>query len=256
LTEAGPGCEGGGQGFGLHRRYGLRVFSKASLHRISATDSPMTDSINEVTQTKRSRNAKRSQQTILEAARGVFAEQGLEGARFEEIAERAGVDKRLIYYYYANKEELFLCVLEEGYLQLRQAERELDLEALPPMDAIRRLIEFSWRFYNDHPEFMALVNNENLHRARHLAGSSRLPELASPLVDNLGRILEQGRVEGVFRGGVDPVQLYFTLVGLTYFYLANQHTLSTIHGRDLVTPKALNERLSHVTEVILGFLVR
>ncbi|WP_433768134.1 TetR/AcrR family transcriptional regulator [Pseudomonas putida] len=216
----------------------------------------MADSINEATQGKRSRNAKRSQQTILLAARSVFAEQGLEGARLEDIAERAGVDKRLIYYYYASKEELFLCVLEEGYLELRQAERELDLESLKPMDAIRRLIEFSWRYYNEHPDFMALVNNENLHRARYLATSARLPEIRSSLVDSLGRILEQGRVDGVFRGGVDPVQLYFTLVGLTYFYLANQHTLSTIHGRDLVTPKALNERLSHVTEVILGFLVR
>jgi len=216
----------------------------------------MADSDIEATQGKRSRNAKRTQETILQAARAVFAVQGLEGARLEEIAERAGVDKRLIYYYYDNKEELFLSVLEKGYLDLRQAERTLELESLQPMDAIRRLIEFSWRYYNEHPDFMALVNNENLHRARYLSTSKHLPELGSPLVESLGRILERGRVDGTFRGGVDPVQLYFTLVGLTYFYLANQYTLSTIHGRDLVTPKALNERLSHVTEVILGFLVR
>ncbi len=204
----------------------------------------------------RQRDADRSQQAILAAARDEFAEHGLGGARVDRIAERAAVDKRLIYYYHQNKDSLFLAVLESTYADIRAAEQQLHLTDLPPAEAVRRLTEFTWNYYLAHPEFLTLLNSANLHRARHLEGSDRVRDMNSPLVQTLGEILERGRKSGDFRGGIDPVQLYISIAGLSYFYLSNNHTLSAIFGRNLLSPKARSERLSHITDVILGYVLR
>jgi len=204
----------------------------------------------------RTRDADRTQQAILRAAMDEFSTAGLGGARMDSIAERAGVNKRLIYYYFGNKEALFLAALETTYADIREAERELKLESLDPPEAVRRLVAFTWKHYLKHPEFLTLLNSENLHRAKHLKQSKRVREMNSPLVQLLGDVLERGRRDGVFRGGVDAVQLYISIAGLAYFYLSNNPTLSTIFGRNLMTPKALSERLSHITEVVMGYLLK
>ena len=205
---------------------------------------------------ERLRDADRSQNIILAAARDEFAELGLGGARMDRIAERAGLNKRLIYYYFEDKEKLFEAVLEQAYLHIREAERELNLLNLKPADAVRRLVEFTWNYYLDHPEFLTLLNSANLHKARHLQGSERVREMNSPLIAMLGEILERGRKEGSFRGGIDPVQLYVSIAALSYFYLSNSFTLSSIFGRDLLAAKARSERLSHMCDVILGYVLR
>jgi AcrR family transcriptional regulator len=205
---------------------------------------------------ERQRNADRSQNTILAAARDEFAEHGLGGARMDRIAERAGVNKRLIYYYFEDKDRLFQAVLEQAYRHIRDEERRLNLLALKPADAVRRLVEFTWDYYLANPEFLSLLNSENLQSARHLENSQRAREMNSPLIATLGEILERGRKEGTFRGGIDPLQLYVSIAGLAYFYLSNHHTLSAIFGRDLMTAKARNERLTHMCDVILGYVLR
>ena len=205
---------------------------------------------------ERQRDADRSQSTILAAARDEFAEYGLGGARMDRIAERAGLNKRLIYYYFEDKETLFQAVLEQAYRDIREQELTLHLLDLEPAAAVRRLVEFTWNYYLEHPEFLTLLNSANLHKARHLEGSQRARQLNSPLIALLAEILERGRREGSFRGGVDPVQLYVSIAALSYFYLSNNHTLSAIFGRDLMTPKARSERLSHMCDVILGYLLR
>jgi len=205
---------------------------------------------------ERLRDADRSQATILAAARDEFAESGLGGARMDRIAERAGLNKRLIYYYFEDKEKLFQAVLEQAYVDIREEERKLNLLALPPADAVRRLVEFTWTYYLDHPEFITLLNSANLHRARHLENSERVREMNSPLIATLGEVLERGRKDGTFRGGVDPVQLYVSIAALSYFYLSNNHTLSAIFGRDLMAAKARNERVAHMCDVILGYVLR
>jgi len=205
---------------------------------------------------ERLRDADRSQATILAGARDEFAEHGLGGARMDRIAERAGLNKRLIYYYFEDKEQLFRAVLEQAYLHIRGEERKLNLLALKPADAVRRLVEFTWDYYLAHPEFLSLLNSANLHRARHLEGSDRVREMNSPLIATLGEILERGRKEGSFRGGIDPVQLYVSIAGLSFFYLSNNPTLSAIFGRDLMAPKARSERLSHMVELVLGYVLR
>ncbi len=204
----------------------------------------------------RARDADRSQRDILDAARDEFALHGLGGARMDRIAERAEVNKRLIYYYFEGKERLFLAVLERVYEDIRSAEQQLELTQVEPTEAIRRLIAFTWNYSLEHPEFQTLLNSENLHRARHLKQSTKIAAMHSPLLQTLAGVLERGHKSGVFRAGVDPVQLYISIAGLSYFYLGNNHTLSTIFDRPLLGPKARVERLSHMTDLVLGYLVR
>ncbi len=191
---------------------------------------------------------------ILEAATEAFAGLGLGGARVDEIARLAGVNKALLYHYFGNKEALYLAVLEETYARIRGAENELALETLAPRAAMEKLVDFTWRYFLDHPEFIDIVNTENLHRARYLAESERLGALHHPLVERIREILERGVADGVFRAGVDPVQLYVTIAGLGYFYLSNAHTLGVVFDRDLLSPRARARRRRHIQEVVAGYL--
>ena len=204
----------------------------------------------------KTRDAERSRAVILNAALEEFALFGLGGARIDRIAERSSLNKRLIYYYFTDKDQLFQAVLESAYEQIREREKKLNLQALPPSAAIRTLVEFTWNYYLAHPEFLTLLNSANLHKARHIQDSPNARALNSPLIELLGQILEKGRLSGEFRGGIDPVQLYVSIAALSYFYLSNNSSLSAIFGRDLMTPKAKSERLSHMCEVILGYVLR
>lgn len=200
------------------------------------------------------RDPERTRARILEAAIAEFAAKGLDGARINDVAARAETNKRMIYHYFGSKEDLFVAVLEAVYGRIRSLERALRLEDRPSAQAMRELVRFTWQHYRAHPEFLSLLNNENLHQARYLRRSPRIRELHSPLVGTIRRILDRGAAEGVFRGGVDPVQLYVSIAGLGYFYLSNHHTLSTIFDRDLMDPAALDARVAHITEVVLGYL--
>ena len=202
----------------------------------------------------RTRDADRSREAILLAARDEFAAHGLGGARVDRIAERAGLNKKLIYYYFEGKDELFLAVLEQTYADIREAERELLLEEADPLQAIESLVVFTWRHYLAHPEFLALLNSENMLGAGHLKRSPRIRQMNSPLIDGLARVLERGEKSGELRGGIDPMQLYISIAGLAYFYLSNKHTLGTIFGRDLMGKGALDGRLSHMTEVVRRYV--
>ncbi|GAA0234272.1 TetR/AcrR family transcriptional regulator [Castellaniella daejeonensis] len=200
-----------------------------------------------------SRDTDRSQAAILRAARDEFTEHGFAGGRVDRIAVRAGVNKRLIYYYFGNKDELFLSVLEHTYADIRQAEQSLHLDALEPVEALRTLVSFTWHYFLDHPEFLSLLASENLSRASHLKQSGKIREMHSPLVQLLDRLLERGQAQGLFRSGIDPVQLYISIASLGFFYLANNYTLSVIFGRDLRAADALEERLAHMTDLVVGY---
>ncbi len=204
----------------------------------------------------KTRDAERSRAVILQAALEEFALFGLGGARIDRIAERSSLNKRLIYYYFSDKDQLFQAVLEAAYEKIRESEQKLNLQSLLPSAAIRKLVEFTWNYYLENPAFLSLLNSENLHKARHIEDSPNALTLNSPLIELLGEILEKGRASGEFRGGIDPVQLYVSIAALSYFYLSNNATLSVIFGRDLMTPKAQSERLSHMCEVILGYVLR
>jgi AcrR family transcriptional regulator len=202
------------------------------------------------------RNPQRTRQSILDSATAEFARYGLGGARVDRIATRARANKRMLYYYFGDKEGLFLAALEDRYAHIRNAERSLELEHLDPRDAVRRLVEFTWRYFLEHPEFLTLLNSENLHQGRHVRRSRRVREMHSHLVTLLREVLERGVRDGVFREGIDPVQLYISIAGEGYFYLSNRYTLSRIFGRDLMAPPALAERERHMSDMILNALRR
>src|SRR5580765_6429534 len=160
---------------------------------------------------KNGRDPERTRSRILDAATAEFARYGLGGARVDRIAERAGANKRMLYYYFGDKEALFLAVLERAYEHIRGEEQTLRIADLTPAKGVRKLIEFTWNYFLAHPEFMSLLNTENLHRARHLKKSKKVLAMHSPLVATLDELLKRGVRQGVFRRGVDPVQLYVSI---------------------------------------------
>jgi AcrR family transcriptional regulator len=200
------------------------------------------------------RDPERTKDLILQAGVTEFSAKGLGGARVDAIAKRAGANKRMLYHYFGNKRDLFLAVLEHIYEEIRREEADLHLEKLDPVTGMRRLIEFSFNYYVDHPHFIRLLNSENLHHARHLRRSTRVREMHSPFIAMIRGLLRRGVRQGVFRDGVDPVQLYISIAGLGYFYFSNIHTLSTIFGKDLFNARLREMRRRHVVEVVLGFL--
>jgi AcrR family transcriptional regulator len=155
----------------------------------------------------KTRDSERTRAAILQAAKKEFAKLGLGGARVDGIAEAAGINKRMLYYYFGNKEDLFLAVLEQAYADIRSAERKLNLTTAEPVEAIRRLVGFTWDYYLANPEFLTLLNSENLHGARHLKKSKNVRDMHSPFVATLTEVIERGEKSGDFRSGIDPVQL-------------------------------------------------
>jgi len=145
-------------------------------------------------------------------------------------------------------------VLEDTYARIRRAEKTLSLLDVDPVESVRRLVEFTWNYYLQHPEFLTLLNSENLHGARHVRRSPNVREMNSPVIKTLAEVLARGVRSGDFRRGVDALQLYVSIAALSYFYLSNNQTLSAVFGRDLATPRARTERLQHMVDVVLGYL--
>lgn len=201
--------------------------------------------------TKKIRDADATQERILAAAKKEFAKSGLGGARVDEIADQAKANKRMIYHYFGNKEDLFRIVLEEAYTDIRTAEQALELEHLPARQALEKLIRFTWEYYLKNPEFITLVNSENLHKARHLKKSAKIEILFKRFVNMVGALLDRGAEEGVFRPGIDPVQLNITIAAIGYYYLTNRFTGSIVFQRDLMAPEALEQRLAFNIETIM-----
>src|ERR1700743_1404966 len=200
------------------------------------------------------RNPEATRQKLLAAARREFADGGLAGARVDEIAARAGVNKQLVYHYFGDKDAIYLAVLEWVYEEIREQERKLNLEGLAPEVSIRKLIEASFDHLAAHPDFIVLLNDENRGGARHVRGSRRLEAMRSPLVSMVSLILREGVREGVFRKGVNPVHLYISIAGLSYFFFSNTPTLSAIFGKDLSSAAAKRARRKHVVDLVLQAL--
>lgn len=197
------------------------------------------------------RDSEATQARILKAAKKEFAKNGLGGARVDEISERAEANKRMIYHYFGSKEDLFTAVLENAYLDIRAAERKLELDKLEPLEALEKLVRFTWEYYLKNPEFITLVNSENLHRARHLKKLDSLPESQSALVQMTENILELGVSAGVMRPGIDAIQLNITIAAISYYYITNRFTGSILFRRDLMSKEALDARLEFNIETIL-----
>ena len=199
----------------------------------------------------RTRDAEATKARILDAAKREFAKNGLGGARVDVIAEKARANKRMIYHYFDSKEGLFQTVLENAYVDIRTAEQKLNLDHLDPKEALERLVQFTWEYYLKNPEFITLVNSENLHRAKHLKKSEVVKVYSRKFISMVKTILDRGVAAGEFRAGIDPVQLNITIAAIGYYYLTNRFTGAIVYERDLLAKDALEERLRFNIETIL-----
>ncbi|UFN48561.1 TetR family transcriptional regulator [Roseomonas sp. OT10] len=202
----------------------------------------------------RTRDPEQTRRDILDAATAEFADKGLSGARVDEIAARTRTTKRMIYYYFGGKEQLYAAVLEEMYGGIRATERGLQLEELAPVEAMRRMVEVTFDYHAAHPEFVRLVSVENIHGGRHVADHPGIVRRNDALVGLIRNLLDRGEAEGVFRPGVDPVDLHLLISAFCFHRVANRHTFGLIFNRDLHSPESTAAHRRMIVEAVLRYL--
>jgi AcrR family transcriptional regulator len=193
---------------------------------------------------------------IVEVATEEFARDGLSGARIDEIAARTRTSKRMIYYYFGGKEDLYLVVLEAAYRRLRSVELGLDLEAKRPEQALRQLVRSTFDHHHANLDVVRLIMNENLHYGAYLKKSKVISKLNVPAIEVAKRILERGEKAGVFRQGIDPIDLHMTMSALIFHHVANRHSFSTVFNVDMTSDAAIQRRGEAVADVVLAWVGR
>jgi TetR/AcrR family transcriptional regulator len=199
----------------------------------------------------RKRDSAGTRARILNVATREFANKGYEGAKTDDIADRARINKRMIYHYFSSKEQLYLAVLEAAYDRARSAEQKLDLDRLEPLDSLMRFVEFTFDSFVRDRTFINLLATENRQRAKVLKKSARVNTMNSPVIDAIGRIIARGNANGTIREGLDARQLWITIVGVCYFFFSNIFTLSVIFDADMEQPASIAERRAHVVDFVL-----
>jgi AcrR family transcriptional regulator len=203
---------------------------------------------------ERLRDAERTRADILAVATAEFADRGYAGARINEIADKTSTTKRMIYYYFGGKEQLYVAVLEQAYSRIRSLEQQLDVEHLDPVEAIRELAGLTFDHDESHPDFIRLVSIENIHRAEHIARSEVLSGLANPALDVLGAILQRGWDAGVFRDDVDALDVHQVISGYCVFRTANRYTFGAIFGRDMLAPALREHQRQILGDLLVAYL--
>ena len=204
----------------------------------------------------RTNDPERTMADIIDVATHEFSEKGLAGARIDVIAEAMRTSKRMIYYYFGSKEGLYIAVLEEAYRRIRHIETELHLEDLRPEDALRKLVGFTVDYQLANPDFVRLVMTENIHRGEYLRQSKLIRQLNVPAIEGLARVYERGVKAGLFRSGLDPVDLHWAISAFAVFNVSNKHTFALIFERDLDTPAAVASRRENVAEMMVRYVRR
>ncbi len=203
----------------------------------------------------RTNDPARTMAGILEVATAEFAAKGLSGARIDEIAAATRTSKRMIYYYFGSKEGLYIAVLEEVYRRMRQIESELHLEDLAPQAALARLVEFTFDHHNSNQHFIRLVMNENMERGAYLAQSKSIQQLNVPAIEAISRLYMRGVASGVFRAGLDPIDIHASISALTFFNVSNQHTFGLIFKHAGSSPRVIAARRRSITEMVVRFVL-
>lgn len=193
---------------------------------------------------------------IIEVASEEFALNGLSGARIDEIAAKTRASKRMIYYYFGDKEGLYLAVLENAYRKVREGEAKLDIDGLSPLDALRRLVEFTFDHHHKHEDFIRMVMIENIHHAEYLEKSQVIRQLNVTAIGTIETLYERGVKEGLFRRGLDPLELHWQISALCFFNVSNRATFSRLFGRDLSGAKAQSSLRRNAVDMVLRHIVR
>ncbi len=199
----------------------------------------------------------RTREAILAAATTQFAENGFYAAHMDEIAVRSGIQKNVLYYYFGSKEGLFTAVLERTYESIRAHQEAAgigDLDA-DPVEAMRKLVFFTGQNWGRHPEFLRLLQSENINKGRHIKASKTIPRMYNPLLDAIRDLLGRGAAAGVFRKDIDPIDLYISITSLSAHYVSHQHTFEAIFQRRLMTPQRLKQRLEHAADMVVRYLL-
>lgn len=199
-------------------------------------------------------SADETREKILDGALREFSERGFDGARIDQIALRAGVNKNLLYHHYGSKDGLFSALLEHMYVRIRKRQSDFELRDQDPVEAIRKLVIFTGKICIQHPEFQRLLASENLNDGRHVATMPSISAIYQPLLSNIAQILDRGIEQGVFTRKVDPVELYISIASLTSYYVSNNHTLEAILGVPLMTPSRIKQRLEHAADMVASYL--
>jgi AcrR family transcriptional regulator len=199
----------------------------------------------------RAQQADQTRARILKAAIKVFTRDGYSGGRIEQISSEAESNDRMIYYYFGSKEKLFVRVLEHTYEQFNHAESLLKLDPSTPVQTLRDLVAFVWSYYVEHPEFVAILSIENLHKGKHARQSSELHRLSGEAVGVLRPIIEAGQQQGLFRQDLDIKHVYLMIASLCYFYNSNQHTLTSFLGHDLAQPSEQQDWLQFISDLVV-----
>ena len=199
----------------------------------------------------RAQQADQTRARILKAAIKVFTRDGYSGGRIEQISSEAESNDRMIYYYFGSKEKLFVRVLEHTYEQFNHAESLLKLDPSTPVQTLRDLVAFVWSYYVEHPEFVAILSIENLHKGKHAKQSSELRRLSGEAVGVLRPIIEAGQQQGLFRQDLDIKHVYLMIASLCYFYNSNQHTLTSFLGHDLAQPSEQQDWLQFISDLVV-----
>jgi AcrR family transcriptional regulator len=207
-------------------------------------------------ESERRRDADLTKADILDVATDEFATSGYNGARVDEIAARTRTTKRMIYYYFGGKEQLYIAVLERAYAEIRRAERTVDVEHLDPEAAIRRIAEVTFDHHEAHPTFIKLVGAENAQRAEHMTRVARLVDLNSSAIDVLREALVRGQEAGTFRTDVDALDVHMMISAYCFFRVANRHTFGALFGRDLLDPAARDRYRTMLSDMVIGYLNR
>lgn len=193
---------------------------------------------------------------IIEVASEEFALNGLSGARIDEIAARSRYSKRMIYYYFGSKEGLYLSVLENAYRTVREGESKLDIEGLPPLEALRKLVEFTFDHHHRHEDFIRMVMIENIHHAEYLEKSKVIRQLNVTAIDMIESLYERGAKEGLFRPGLDPIELHWQISALCFFNVSNRATFSRLFGRELSSAEAQASLKRNAVDMVVRYVVR
>lgn len=199
----------------------------------------------------REQAAQATRDNILRAATKVFARYGYEGGSVEKISKAAKSFDRMIYYYFGSKEGLFIEVLEATYQRMNDAESQLQLDVDNPVEALQEVIRFVVGYYRKNPDFVTLLNTENLHKGKHISKSMRAREYSSPAIEVIRRVLESGQTQGVFRPDILARDVYLLIAATGYFYMSNRHTLSAFLGEEMETPEALAHWQAFVIDSVL-----
>jgi len=207
-----------------------------------------------VSGSKRREDAFETRENILEVATREFSDKGLAGARIDEIADQTNSSKRMIYYYFGGKDELYRAVLERAYAHIRMQEQAAHFEDLPPEEALCAVIGHNFDYHFEHPEFVRLVMNENVHRGEHIARIESLQQRNRSIIDSLSAILAKGVEQGIFRSGIDPVELHTTISALSFYNVSNRHTFLHNFGVDFAAAAVRARRREQIVQCVLAWV--